>query len=328
MSFEQVEHTHPRLKGFEAFYARELEPFLVEQEALRVAAQSKLKLYSLISLPSAAFGLGLVYLLGGFDGGWIGWVVAAVIVIVTLGVLAYATAGVAEVKKHVKEELMTRVCGFLGFTFNAEPLSAQLEWFRSIGLVPSYDRKSLEDEIDGSHDDVHFTLCEAHLEERRTRRDSDGRTETYYVTVFRGLLARFTFPKPFNTRTVLHRDGGMIGNFFGGIGKGGQRVRLEDPRFEKMFEVFSDDQIEARYLLTPTFMERVVELADIVGGRLQLAFDSNQLLLTVGGGKDRFESGSMFSRVDDPEMVAKIVREIGIVFQIVESLRLNLKTRI
>jgi hypothetical protein len=38
-------------------------------------------------------------------------------------------------------------------------------------------------------------------------------------------------------------------------------VRLEDPRFEGQYEVYSTNQIEARALLTPAFMERFMALA-------------------------------------------------------------------
>lgn len=327
MPIADVDASHPRLEGFSAFYESDLAPFLAEQERARKAALSRLIRTGAIVVPVAAVALALPWFLGVYPDGAIGAFATFLGIVVALAVLAWAGMDLAAVSRNVKHELMTRICTFLGFTYNAEPQAAELGWYRDLGLVPGFDRKSLEDEIAGGHNSVSFSLCEAHLEDRRTRRDSDGRTETYYVTVFRGLLARFTFPKAFAGRTVLKSDGGFLGNLFGGIGKKGERVRLEDPRFEKLFEVFSDDQVEARYLLTPTFMERVTELAGHVGGKLQLAFDRDRLLLTVNGGGDRFESGSGFSSFDDPEAVARIASEIAIVFRIIDALRLDAVTR-
>lgn len=326
-SLEEVESSYPAFDGLSAFYQRELEPYLIEQEQLRKAAHGKLKKYSAIALSAGAVALLTIWSLGGFSSGWIGFVLAAVVVIAVIGVMAYHTSNVSEVTSRIKGEVLLRLSTFLGFTYNADPTSAELDWFQDVRIIPSYDRQSLEDELEGSHEGVSFTLCEAHLEDRRTRTDSDGRTETYYVTVFNGLLARFTFHKPFAARTILTSDGGVIGNFFGGIGKSSERVRLEDPRFEKLFEVFSDDQVEARYLLTPTFMERVSQLADTVGGQLQLAFDGDRLLMTINGGGDRFEGGGMFKRADDPGQIAKIASEIGLVFEIIHVLKLNASTR-
>ena len=46
-----------------------------------------------------------------------------------------------------------------------------------------------------------------------------------------------------------------------------ETVRLEHQEFEQRYEVSSTDQIEARALLTPAFMERFVELATRSGIR-------------------------------------------------------------
>lgn len=328
MTLGELEASHPRFKGLSAFYRQELQPFLAQLELSRGEAYAKLKRHSAVTLPGAVAGIGAIWWFGGFDAGWVGWLVAVVVVVATLGWLAYLTAGVNAIQADMKQQLMSRLCPFLDLTYNAEPVAPHLDWFRSLDLVPGYDREDTEDQIEGTSEGVEFSFCEAHLEDKRTRRDSDGRTETYYVTVFRGLLARFTFPKSFAARTVLLGDGGMLGNLFSGFGKDGERVRLEDPRFEKKFQVFSTDQVEARYLLTPTFMERVTALADLIDGRLQLAFDQDRLLLSVHGGEDRFEAGPMSARMDDPDVVARFVGQIGFAFEIISALKLDASSRI
>ena len=45
-----------------------------------------------------------------------------------------------------------------------------------------------------------------------------------------------------------------------------RKVGLEDPHFEKIFEVFGDDQVEARAILTPVFMEELVALETAYAG--------------------------------------------------------------
>src|SRR5690606_40922464 len=97
--------------------------------------------------------------------------------------------------------------------------------------------------------------------EKRTTTDGKGRTRTTWVTVFRGQCLVVKFHKQFNGVTKVFRDKGMF-NIFGKLaqmGKG-QKVKLEDPVFEKAFEVYSTDQIEARFILTPECMERLIGL--------------------------------------------------------------------
>ena len=51
--------------------------------------------------------------------------------------------------------------------------------------------------------------------------------------MFHGLLAAFEMNRPFQGRTLVLRDGGLIGNFLGGIGRNLDRVALDDPRFRE-----------------------------------------------------------------------------------------------
>ena len=122
---------------------------------------------------------------------------------------------------------------------------------KRVGLVPGWDRSSYEDLIVGNRNGIDFEFFEAHLEEKRTTTDSKGRTRTTWVTVFRGQCIRFDFHKRFFGHTLVTRDAGFF-NFFGKLTMGDlDRARLESPEFEKAFEVYTSDQVEARFLLTP-----------------------------------------------------------------------------
>ena len=137
-----------------------------------------------------------------------------------------------------------------------------------------------------------------------------------------------TFPKRFNGKTLVLRDSGSVGNFFKGIGKE-NRIRLEDPRFEKMFEVYGTDQVEARYLLTPTFMERMMELAELFGQKsVELAFFEDRLLLSIRVSTDQFEGGSLLQSMTDVARIETLVKELCAIFDVIDTLKLNLKTNI
>jgi hypothetical protein len=58
--------------------------------------------------------------------------------------------------------------------------------------------------------------------------------------------------KPIKTRTiVLPNRSSLFGkNRF-------EKIELEDPEFEKIWDTYGEDQIEARYVLTTAFMERL-----------------------------------------------------------------------
>lgn len=58
-------------------------------------------------------------------------------------------------------------------------------------------------------------------------------------------------------------------------------VNLEDPEFEKEFVVYSTDQIEARYILSTSFMERVTALKRKINRSIMLSFHKDKIYVAV-----------------------------------------------
>ncbi|MCG8440669.1 MAG: DUF3137 domain-containing protein, partial [Caulobacterales bacterium] len=77
-------------------------------------------------------------------------------------------------------------------------------------------------------------------------------------------VARVSLPGRWTARTVVVRDQGIANRL--AKPQSMEPVRLVDPAFEKIFEVFSTDQIEARALLNPALMERLTSLEDLFEG--------------------------------------------------------------
>lgn len=241
----------------------------------------------------------------------------AVIAVVSMIVGGRATA---RLSREVKAYLAGKLAAFFGFAYHAEPTDDPTSRFYQLGLIPSHDRRSLEDQWSGSADGVPFSLVEAVLEERRTERDSKGNTETRYHTVFRGVLLTLAYPRPFQGAITIRRDLGKIFNWFREKFSSQTPVQFEDPDFEAQFEVFADDPAEARALLDPLIRRRIAGLAG--DDSLTMAFSAGQVLLAIKG-DDRFELSSLGNTLLDPERVRRMAGEIGIVFDVVDCLDLR-----
>ena len=220
------------------------------------------------------------------------------------------------------EELSAKIFGHFGYIYSSKAPENFLAPFNQCGLLPGYDRAATEDHVLGEVDGVPFELAEAFLEKkvRRDKRDD-------YDLVFRGLVARYAFPKRFAGRTIVRGDRGFL-NALGHAGAGGERVHLEDPRFEERFDVFSSDQVEARYLLTPAFMERLVRLADASDGPMQAAFDGNDLLLVIDGRRGYFAQPSPWRDLRQSDHIRSFVEDIAFIREIAETLKLDATTRV
>jgi len=242
---------------------------------------------------------------------------------IVAGVVGFGIAGAGrsplkKIAKQSKAMLVGPVASKFGLEFNSEPgPQSGADTIHRAGLLPGWDRSAFEDQITGTRNGVGFEFFEAHLEQRRTTRDGRGRSRTTWVSVFRGQCLRFQFHKTFHGRTLVLRDAGIL-NRFGG-GEGMQRARLESPTFEKAFEVYTSDQVEARYLLTPDLMQRLVDLERVFhGGGLRCAFTNGEMLIALEGG-DLFEPGSMFTPLDNPERVRDLLDDFASIFNLIDS---------
>ena len=144
---------------------------------------------------------------------------------------------------------------FGDFKYHVETNKSVKEYYAT-ELIPKHDTEISEDHILGTYKDIKIDLFETELSRKVKYTDSDGKSATRQETVFDEIILELSINKRFGGKTVVRKDTGTVGNWFVKKSTSLKKVKLEDPNFEKMFEVYSDDQVEARYLLTVTFIER------------------------------------------------------------------------
>ncbi|WP_238934806.1 DUF3137 domain-containing protein [Maricaulis parjimensis] len=311
--------TQPKNYDWDKLWESTLGPWLSELEGERVAAVTERRYWILagIALGTVCIVLFLIVwplpqvaFFGGMGAIFLGAVIG--------------NRRVNKLRKQVKLRLNGAIAQALGLTYAEKPLlPARFETFREYSLLPSYNRRSFEDHFEGEREGCSFELYEAHLEQKRR-----SKNRTYYVTVFRGALIRITFPRKVEGITVISRDAGWfnglsaLGKGYGG--KGLERIGLVDPKFEKIFEVHGNDQVLARYMVTPSFMERLLALEEAMGGsKIRAMFDeaSGQgELLIAAETYNRFEAGSMSKPLADKGRVHTLVRELEELLAIIDTL--------
>ena len=105
----------------------------------------------------------------------------------------------------------------------------------------------------------------------------------------------------------------------------GEKERMDDTLFNDEFRVFTDDKVEARYLLMPAFIKRLRELKIKFAGDMgvSVAFMDDKFYLFLNGAKNRFET-TLFSPPPSLEDAAQIKKEISELLSIIDELNLNL----
>lgn len=294
-------------------YARDIRPLLMDREYERIAAVAK-------GAKGKKWGLGFVGVAA------LGAVVATMtrvpimFLVVPPALIGWGVYG-AHMKdlrllgEDTKALIVNAVAQSFGIGFTPHPSRpGSIDRYRELSLVPKFDREGFEDLLTGKRGAASFELFEASLERRRS--DSKGRTR--YETVFSGQCLRMGFGKRFYGRTLITRDAGFFRRFGGG--KGMERAALEDPHFEKIFDVYTTDQVESRFLLTPDLMQKLVDLEEAFhGGKLKCCFSEGEVLVTVQGG-DLFAPGSMKKPLDDTSLVRELVDDLVAVFSLIDSI--------
>lgn len=245
-----------------------------------------------------------------------------------------AAAFVLGVGRHIRQSvgreykhwLATTIIPLLrpGLTF-APSGSIGIDDFNALHLFPQQaDRVAAQDELRGERNGVSYAVEELRATYTSTSGSGRSRRRTTH-TIFRGAVVRLEFNKHFHGHTVVvpHYFGaGFLSRLFGGRL---QPVTLEDPAFERAFLTRSTDEQEARYILTPRFMEIVLAARARLGQDLRLAFHQGTLHVLIAGTKDRFEV-SLFGGVAPSQAVTDLDEVIRLAEGLIGTL--ELQTRI
>ena len=102
---------------------------------------------------------------------------------------------------------------------------------------------------------------------------------------------------------------------------------MEDPWFGKKFNVYSSDQVEARYLVTPSFMERFNNLNTVFGAKnAKCSFYRDKIVIAISTKKNLFEIGEMFKSLEDPKSIKSMYDELFSIYKMITYFKLDEKT--
>ena len=311
----------------QALMQGELGEWLAAQVAMREEAKKKAFnrwfIGGIVLLPLLAFLWFVPFSLGDFK-----------IILSALAVMAVSGWGYMPInaaKRKMKVGINSAIARQFGIAYEHD-LTPGGEWEAACtyGLVPGCDRSSFEDRWFGELEGHDFELYEAHLEERR----GSGKNRRW-VTVFRGAVIQMRFGRNFHSTTLLQRKG-KHKKFWGFGGRAdhvtfrGHRLDYVDqvhPDFEDVFEVWSDDQVEARVLIHPTYVEHLLALERAFhGDAVRALFSRGEVIVAVQSG-NLFESGSMKAE-DDERMVARAAEQFGAMARLALAINQNERGRV
>jgi len=224
-----------------------------------------------------------------------------------------------------KDELIEKIVLFVDDKLKYSKNNYIREYeYRASSLFPqSVDRFSGDDFVSGSIDGVDIKFSEIHSEIKK----KTNKGKSYWQTIFRGLMFVADFNKDFKGKTVVIPDKseklfGSISHFFQSFSSRGELVKMDNSEFEREFAIYSDDQIEARYILSHSLMESILEYKKLVGKNLYISFTRSNIYIAIGFNQKLFEP-KIYKKITSFDEVSFYFKVISLTVDIVNHLNLD-----
>jgi len=235
----------------------------------------------------------------------------------------------SEFKNNIIEPLIKHIDENL--SYSKDRYVAKCHFKDSYIYKTSIDSYHGNDLIEGTINGVKLQFSDVHAEHETKTEDEDGHDDSSLETIFQGLFLRAEFNKNFKGRTVILPDkaekrfGKLLGSWLQSKNMNrSDLVKMDNNEFEKHFVVYGTDQVEARYILTHSMMDRLLEYTKRVSVPLNISFNKNHIYLALEYNKDLFEP-TVFSSLLKYELIKEYASTLELAVSIVEELKLNEK---
>jgi hypothetical protein len=232
----------------------------------------------------------------------------------------------------LKAEILPKILKYIRPELKYDPIGfIKQSDFEDSRIYPNRQVHSFKgsDFVTGSYGEGLFAFSELDVMEI-TRTRSAGKSETKITQLFKGLFYVANFNKSFSGKTVIYPDyaRSLLGAQFGemlnqAIGVDNTHlVRLEDTEFEKEFAVYSTDQVEARYILSPTMIERLMLIKQKIERDLYISFIHDRIYIAMPCDIE-FLTPLIFRDMTQFETMEPIYYGIDALIDIAQDLHLN-----
>ncbi|MBB5635627.1 hypothetical protein HDE68_001515 [Pedobacter cryoconitis] len=196
------------------------------------------------------------------------------------------------------------------------------------------DKYSSKNSVTGSLAKTRFYFSEVNASYKTESTDVKGNRAEKWHEIFKGIIFTADFNKNFNGITLISPENigsKLVGWFTKALPisnlSGSKLVVLEDPEFNKTFTTHSTDQIEARHILTPAMMNRILFLNKKTKSAVMLSFIASRLYIAFPLESNYFEPPPLSKSILGPSSIDQGLYIVQFMYDIINELDLNTKIR-
>ncbi|WP_457560076.1 DUF3137 domain-containing protein [Caminibacter sp.] len=198
-------------------------------------------------------------------------------------------------KETFKELIFKTYQEDFGYEYNPDKFISESE-FNLSGFFGDYDNYMGEDLIE--NDKYRFSYLNVTKEEEYE--DSDGNTQTREVTVFEGYFYILKIEHSFKEPLLITKNSFHLSDILP-IFVDKERVKLDYPEFEKYFDVYCDDKIEANKYLNHNRMQKMIDNIDFLK-KIEKILIFKKILFTYINSSNVYSKVPFFFSVKEEEV--------------------------
>lgn len=297
--------------------AAALKDILEELEAARQHAIEETTRRSLVRVPLCAIGGAVFAITGQFSNDPPEFMeLIALIILPAIGGYVWASFPLSsQYHRLYKDKVLPRLAATFGSLDYRQAVTPALSELKTEGIFREFDSAEADDEIFGTYRNLPINIVELKLTH------GSGKSER---TTFDGMLVTLDLPRDTGAVTAVISDAGAFGNFVNRQrNRKRERIALEDPMFEKIYEIYGTDQVAARALLHPSFMEKLLALGELQHFERPTVLCTGRLLqiaLPKRGSQNLFEPPSFRKPAASQETLVQLRKDIAGVLAAADAL--------
>ena len=319
------------MQSLEAFYQSELMPDLIQLEDQRKTARKKLVPLVIVA---ALFNLACLVLI--VKAGLKINLMVIALIISALPVFAWYAKYFKGYKDRFKTVIIPKIVAFIHpeLKYEKDGKVSKEAFINSRLFAENPNRYSGDDLVSGTlgRTAIQFSEIQAKRVEKVRDHSSEAGSSRKYRTnvypIFSGLFFTADFNKSFSGTTLVLPD--KAEKLLGGMGQAlqklnvqnGELIKLEDPEFEQLFVVYGQDQVEARYILSTSLMQRITAFQTHAQKDIRFSFSGSKLYAAIAFDRELFEPTLKDSLLDFSR-IKEYYDDMKLVTDMVEALNLN-----
>ena len=335
-------------------FIEEVEEISGEVEVLRKKFLKSLIIRFFVSLIVIYGTWQMVPLTGSYHIGWFALLGPGYVLLLSL-CYAITTQPIWNYKRKYKETYFPLIGRLFGsFEYSFEPplnpiksflglfQSSTLYDYKSSGIIPKHDYADVEDRFDGIYKSIPLSISDLSLK-KKVRKRKKGKTKTEYKEIFKGIFVKAKLAE-FKISSHIIIDADKSKSKERGFEKktGLKKANMVSPEFEALIDVYTNDQVEARYLIDPIMIERLTKLYELCDAKdMKVAiYDANvsspginhgeqdmNLLILINTQKNYFESPTIFRSSINISHLKQIREQFYSTFEVLDTLQIADKSR-